>query len=81
MGGYWESGVKRVKHHIKRALGEALLTYEEFYTLLTEVEACVNSRPLAALSSQPGDGDALTPGHFLVGEPLKSLPEPNTAGF
>ena len=81
MGGYWESGVKRVKYHIKRAIGEVMLTYEEFYTLLTEVEACVNSRPIASLSSQPGEADAITPGHFLIGEPLKSLPEPNTIDF
>ncbi|XP_058979466.1 uncharacterized protein LOC101899042 [Musca domestica] len=78
MGGYWEAGVKRVKYHLKRALGDVLLTYEEFNTLLTEVEACVNSRPLVALSSHPGEEETLTPGHFIIGEPLKSLPEPDT---
>lgn len=81
MGGYWEAGIKRVKYHLKRALGDALLTYEEFNTLLTEVEACVNSRPLIALSTQPGEGDTLTPGHFLVGEPLRALPEPDAVDF
>ena len=51
------------------------LTFEEFNTLLTEVEACVNSRPLVDPSSHPGDGHPLTPGHFIIGEPLKTLPE------
>ena len=75
MGGYWEAAIKRIKYHIKRALGNVLLSYEEFNTLLTEVEACVNLRPLVDHSSQPGDGHPLTPGHFIIGEPLKTLPE------
>ena len=64
MGGYWEAGIKRIKYHIKRALGNVLLTYEEFNTLLTEVEACVNSRPLVDHSSQPADVHPLTPGQM-----------------
>lgn len=29
-GGLWEAGVKSVKHHLKRILQNALLTFEEF---------------------------------------------------
>ncbi|XP_055681872.1 uncharacterized protein LOC129789246 [Lutzomyia longipalpis] len=77
-GGLWERGVGSVKTHLKRVLGETCLTYEEFYTILVQVEACLNSRPLCALSSDPGDFEALTPGHFLG--PLRSvnlLPSPD----
>ncbi|XP_036347617.1 uncharacterized protein LOC118756995 [Rhagoletis pomonella] len=81
MGGYWEVGVKRVKYHLKRALGSSLLTYEELATLLTEVEACVNSRPLYWHSASADDLEILTPGHFLIGEPIKALPEPDTENF
>ncbi|XP_017484250.1 PREDICTED: uncharacterized protein LOC108372938 [Rhagoletis zephyria] len=81
MGGFWESAVKRVKFHLRRALKSTLLTYEEFYTLITEVEACVNSRPLCPLSSSSSDLETLTPGHFLIGEPLKALPEPTMLDF
>ncbi|XP_017480988.1 PREDICTED: uncharacterized protein LOC108370215 [Rhagoletis zephyria] len=81
MGGYWEAGIKRIKYHLKRVLGENLLSYEEFNTLLTEVEACVNSRPLCDNPTDAGDIEALTPGHFIVGEPLKSIPEPEGQGF
>ncbi|XP_035209891.1 uncharacterized protein LOC118184340 [Stegodyphus dumicola] len=63
-GGLWESNVKSMKFHLKLVLGTTLLTYEEFLTVLTQVEACMNSRPLCAMSSDPNDFSALTPGHF-----------------
>jgi len=40
-GGKWEAAVKSTKHHIRRVVGEALLTYEEFSSLLTQIE-CPN---------------------------------------
>nr|CAH7744291.1 unnamed protein product [Callosobruchus chinensis] len=76
-GGLWESGVKTIKYHLKRVIGMTTLTYEEFYTILTQVEACVNSRPLFPMSSEPEDPLPLTPGHFLIGEPLTSVPTPD----
>ena len=76
-GGIWEAAVKSVKHHLRRVLGEHKLTYEELATLLAEIEACLNSRPLIPLSDDPDDLDALTPGHFLVGEAITAIPEPN----
>ncbi|KAL0829434.1 hypothetical protein ABMA28_004206 [Loxostege sticticalis] len=75
-GGLWESGVKSIKGHLKRVVGSTILTYEEFSTLLTQVEACVNSRPLTLISSSL-DEPPLTPGHFLIGEPLVAVPEPS----
>ncbi|XP_011685200.1 PREDICTED: uncharacterized protein LOC105448376 [Wasmannia auropunctata] len=75
-GGLWEAAVKSLKHHLRRVIGETTLTYEEMATLLAEVEACLNSRPLQALTDDPEDLTALTPGHFLVGAPLNSIPEP-----
>jgi len=44
-------------------------------TLLTEVEACLNSRPLRALFDDPDDLDALTPDHFLIGDLLNAVSE------
>lgn len=76
-GGLWESGVKSVKKHLLRVIGTQNLTFEEYATRLTQVEACVNSRPIAPLSDDPNDLNALTPGHFLIGENLITLKEPD----
>lgn len=65
MGGLWEAGVKSVKSHLKRVLGEQILSYEEFTTLLCMIEAILNSRPLISVSSDSEDVNVLTPGHFL----------------
>ena len=77
-GGLWESAVKSAKFHLKRVIGQQKLTYEEFSTVLCQIESCLNSRPLVPISSHSDDGiEVLTPGHFLIGRPLNSLPEAN----
>lgn len=74
-GGLWEAAIKSVKFHLKRVIGTQLLTYEEFQTLTTRVEGVLNSRPLTPASTDPHDLEALTPGHFIIGKPILSIPE------
>lgn len=75
-GGIWEAGVKSVKHHLRRVIGDAKLTYEEMSTLLSQVEAVLNSRPLMYLDNEDLESlDVLTPGHFLIGRPMTDSPE------
>lgn len=76
-GGLWEAAVKAFKYHLKRIVDQSILTYEEFYTVLTLIEASLNSRPLCPMSSDPNDIEALTPGHFLTCGPLNAVPEPS----
>ncbi|XP_054718591.1 uncharacterized protein LOC129227990 [Uloborus diversus] len=78
-GGLWEAAIKSTKQLLVKVSGSALLNFEEFYTLLLQIEACLNSRPLTALSSDPSDLSALTPAHFLVGGPIHQFPEPSTS--
>lgn len=73
--GLSEAAVKSVKLHLKRTIGETKLSFEELSTFLTQVEACVNSRPLCALSSCPDDAGALTPSHFITGQSSICPPE------
>lgn len=74
-GGIFEAAVKSAKTHLRRVIGETTLTFEELATVFCKVEAVLNSRPLCPLSPDPNDQEVLTPGHFLVGQPLAALPE------
>ena len=44
-------------------------------TVLVQIEGLLNSRPLAAITDDPSNLCALTPAHFLIGQPIISLPE------
>ncbi|KAJ8708921.1 hypothetical protein PYW07_013525 [Mythimna separata] len=76
-GGLWEAGIKSVKYHMKHCIAycNTVLTYEELYTVIVQIEGILNSRPLTPLSRDPDDMSYLTPGHFLTGSPLCSYPE------
>lgn len=75
MGGLWESAVKSFKHHFKRITGAHRFTFEQFATLLARIEGILNSRPISAISADPSDLTALTPGHFIKGSPIMAFPE------
>nr|GBM70276.1 hypothetical protein AVEN_62568-1 [Araneus ventricosus] len=77
-GGFWERLVRSVKTCLKRILGKSSLTYEELYTVLVEIEAVINSRPITYLYSNVNEPDPLSPSHFLTGSKLTVLPSPNT---
>ena len=77
-GGLWESAVRSLKTHLNRVVGNAKLNYEELSTVLTQVEACMNSRPLGVIPHNNDEGIAvLTPGHFLIGRPIEAIPDHN----
>jgi len=74
-GGIWESAVKSGKYHLTRVVKDARFTFEELGTLLCQIEACLNSRPLTPLSSNALDLEPIIPAHFLIGGPLLLVPE------
>ena len=74
-GGLWEAAVKSMKYHLKRVVSQQRLTFKELNTLICQVEACLNSRPLVPLTSHSEDGiKILTSGHFIIGKSLQALP-------
>ncbi|XP_055614898.1 uncharacterized protein LOC129761208 [Toxorhynchites rutilus septentrionalis] len=76
-GGLWEAAVKTAKTSLTKTIGTTQLSFEDFSTVLTQIEANMNSRPLTPLSEDPGEYDVLTPSHFLIGTPLNSMPDPD----
>ncbi|XP_062557315.1 uncharacterized protein LOC134222188 [Armigeres subalbatus] len=76
-GGIWEAGVKSFKYHFRRIMGQKAFSMDQLLTVVAQIESVLNSRPLVPLSDSPDDLTALTPGHFLIGEPLVSISEPD----
>ncbi|XP_060536764.1 uncharacterized protein LOC132708412 [Cylas formicarius] len=74
-GGIWESAIKSFKNHLQKVMGETKLNYEQLYTVVVQIEAILNSRPLLPLSSDPTDLQSLTPGHLLIGGNLLATPQ------
>ena len=74
-GGIFEQLVKSMKQCLKRTVGSAKLTSDELLTVVTEVEATLNSRPLSYILTEDLE-EPLTPSHLLVGRRLCSYPDP-----
>lgn len=73
-GGIWEAGVKSVKHHLKRIVGKRFLTHSQMYTVVTQIEAVLNSRPLWPASDDPLDLSPITPAHLVIGRSTLQRP-------
>ncbi len=78
-GGLWEAAVKSFKKHLKKIVANVRLSYEELSTVLTQIEACLNSRPLTPMPESDNGIEVLMPGHFLVGSPLEAIPDPSAS--
>ncbi len=77
-GGVWERQIRTVRKvltQLSKEFGDQL-DEESFRTLMCEVEAIVNSRPLTSVSTDPDDMNALTPSHLLTMKSNVVLPPP-----
>ncbi|XP_070132577.1 uncharacterized protein [Drosophila bipectinata] len=72
-GGKWESSVRSVKLHLRRIIGNTILTFEQMHTLLAQISAVVNSRPL--YYTPDTDVTCLSPAHLLIGRSFTTIPE------
>ncbi|XP_055589816.1 uncharacterized protein LOC129741997 [Uranotaenia lowii] len=75
-GGLWESNIKVAKRLFSAAARGVQLNIMELQTLFYQVAAVMNSRPLTPIYTTPDAPTALTPGHFLIGRPMLTVPIP-----
>jgi hypothetical protein len=71
-GGIWERLIGNVKYSLKRTIGRSLLTNPELQTLLCEIEAVVNTRPLT-FQPEKELQKALRPVDFLIPYPQNEV--------
>ena len=78
MGGVWERQIKSTRKILAGLMEEHgdHLDEESFRTLMCEVEAVINSRPLTVVSGGPNDLEPLTPSHLLTTKSAVVLPPP-----
>ncbi|XP_063418864.1 uncharacterized protein LOC134701657 [Mytilus trossulus] len=80
-GGWWERLIGLTKNCIKKVLGRALVTFRVLETIVIEIEAILNDRPLTHVSTDLTDDEPLTPSHLLYGRRVKTLPYSGTINF
>ncbi|XP_052249823.1 uncharacterized protein LOC127857468 [Dreissena polymorpha] len=73
-GGFWERLIGHTKTSLKKILGKRYVSMETLQTIVTEIEAVINDKPLTHVSSSIDDLEPLTPSHLLYGRKMTSLP-------
>ncbi|KAK3733837.1 hypothetical protein QZH41_000403 [Actinostola sp. cb2023] len=73
-GGAWERPIRTVRKILDALVKQQTLTDESLTTLMCEVQAIINGRPLTIVSSDPKDDDPLTPNLLLLLKSSSSLP-------
>ncbi|KAL7880597.1 hypothetical protein SRHO_G00028510 [Serrasalmus rhombeus] len=73
-GGIWERQIRTVRKVLTSVLKLQSLDDECLYTVMCEVEAVINSRPLTKSSDDVDDLEPLTPNHLLLLKGKPALP-------
>ncbi|VDI16697.1 Hypothetical predicted protein [Mytilus galloprovincialis] len=75
MGGFYERLVGVVKRSLRKSLNKRLITDVQMRTIIKEIEAVVNSRPLIYVGEDINSKITLTPSHFLMLNPTTGIPD------
>ena len=73
-GGFFERLIGLAKACLRKVLGRARLTFDELRTVLVEVEATLNTRPLT-YEYEEVSSEVLTSSHLVHGRRITSLPD------
>ena len=74
-GGFWQRLVRSVKRCLKKSVGRSLLTFEELRTLVVEIEATLDNRPLTYIyDDEEGLSYPLTPADLIYRKIPKITP-------
>ena len=65
-GGVWERHIRTIRKILNSLLAQQTFSLETLQTLLCEIEAIINNRPLTPVSSDAYDQPPLTPNHLLL---------------
>ena len=74
-GGFWERLVRSIKRPLKKVLGRATLGFNELNTILIEIEAVINSRPITYVyDDEESISYPLTPSDLIYGRRITCTP-------
>ena len=65
------------KNCLKKLLGRSYINSALLQTIVIEIEANLNNRPLTYILSDISGPEPLTPSHLLYGRQIKSFPYPD----
>lgn len=65
-GGFRKLLIRTVMNCLRKTLGKKSFSFEQLTTILSEVEAVVNFRPLTYFSSYAADKEVLTASHVFM---------------
>jgi len=75
MGGCYERMIGLVKRSLRKSIGKSCLTWDQLSTIICEVQAVINSRPLIYVGDDINSKEILTPSHFLSLNPKTGIPQ------
>ena len=73
-GGYIERGVQTAKRALHRIMGNAVLDALEYTTILYEIAALINSRPITTVYDGDGVAEPVSPSMLLRGRSMIHIP-------
>lgn len=74
MGGIWERLIRSVRRAFNAVVRNTRLDDYELQTIMCEIEAVINNRPITKVSDDQKDAEPLTPSHLLCAGSTGTLP-------